>query len=426
MDWTADDATSPARAQPADSSALGPPQLLPQSVLDHVSDAMVGTDVSGMVIRWNRAAEEIFGRATATVLGAHVSEAVGAQLDPAQIVSAGGVTHATCLAADGAPLLMRIAATYSRDGYFVVCVEEAAGRRGEQHFQTVLNFLDEGVVVFGVDGCVHTANRAAAQIWGSQFGADPGGFGNGKGLLALYDATGRLLERAEHPVLHTVDTGQPVIGRVVGFDRTVDERVWLWMNCRRLESGHSGGNEVLLSFIDITAEQTATARLVHRASHDPLTLLPNRARVLDRIGQALAHLGPLLAAVLFIDLDNLKDINDSRGHEAGDAVLQTVASRLRATARGHDVVARLGGDEFVYLVMGPTTTGDIDNIARRILHALCDPIQFGAISLTAGASIGVTLVIDGDTRNASQIVHDADLAMYEAKRRGRNQIHYFA
>jgi hypothetical protein len=194
------------------------PQLIrpPQFVRDHVSDAVVGTDAGGAVISRNRAAEDIFGRPAATVRGAHVSEASGAQLDPAHLDNSGGMMHATCVAADGGPVIMRIAATYSRDGYVVVCVE----------------------------------NRPAAQ-------------------------------RAALP------------------------------DC-------SDGNEVLLSFIDITAEQTSTVRLMHRASHDPLTMLPNRAHVLDRIGQALAQLGPPLTAVLFIDLDNLKDINGSRGHEARD------------------------------------------------------------------------------------------------------------
>jgi diguanylate cyclase (GGDEF)-like protein/PAS domain S-box-containing protein len=393
-------------------------------VVSKVGDAIIETDLSGTVIGWNPAARDVYGRAAQSVLGLHVSKAVAAPLDAADVVERGGVTRATHFAYGGTPLPMRVAVSPTPGGYLVICVEETARQRDDDHFRAVLNLLDEGVVVFSNDGNVQTANRAAARIWGPQFSQDPGTFGNGMDLLELFDTTGRPLDRHEQPMLRTFLTGEVVVGSVVGFDRPTGERVWLSMSCRRLDSDNRRG-AIVLSFTDITAQKTATALLAYRASHDALTALPNRAHALECITDALQPGASQLAAVLYVDLDNLKNINDSHGHEVGDAVLQTGARRLRATARTGDVVARLGGDEFVTLLISPAAAADIDGLASRLLQALSAPIQVEGLSLTAGASIGITTVIQGDARDAAQILHDADQAMYEAKRKGRNRIQYF-
>ncbi|MGZ4552053.1 MAG: putative bifunctional diguanylate cyclase/phosphodiesterase [Mycobacteriaceae bacterium] len=170
-------------------------------------------------------------------------------------------------------------------------------------------------------------------------------------------------------------------------------------------------------------EQTQT-ELRHLALNDALTGLANRTLLGDRIGQALARYerGARPPAVLSLDLDGFKLINDSLGHDGGDTVLVEVARRLRTIARPTDTVARLGGDEFAVLI-SDTTLEDALHIAERAMEALRLPVQVGDQVSWAGASIGVCCGSRGETANS--LLRDADTAMYSAKARGRNNIEVF-
>jgi diguanylate cyclase (GGDEF)-like protein len=158
--------------------------------------------------------------------------------------------------------------------------------------------------------------------------------------------------------------------------------------------------------------------------------LPNRRLLLERLEQAVAQArsSGLCAALLFIDIDNFKTINDTRGHAAGDQLLVEVGQRLRRTARTGDTVARLGGDEFVSLLVhldrdAETAGAQALKVGRKLLDALEDCYQLGSYSFSTTASIGVA-VIDG-TQTVSEVLLQADLAMYEAKRAGRNAVRRF-
>jgi diguanylate cyclase (GGDEF)-like protein len=177
---------------------------------------------------------------------------------------------------------------------------------------------------------------------------------------------------------------------------------------------------------EIATQRAASERLAHEATHDSLTGLPNRAYVLARIPDALTQ-DPksALSAVLFIDLDKLKVINDSLGHEAGDTVIRTAAQRLRRAVRPDDVIARLGGDEFVALLIGPTTRAALDQLSERLHATLAEPTRVGDATLRLSASIGIAAIGQHDQRDAAAILHDADLAMYEAKTTGRGRSHHF-
>jgi diguanylate cyclase (GGDEF)-like protein len=182
--------------------------------------------------------------------------------------------------------------------------------------------------------------------------------------------------------------------------------------------------QITLQFAEL---QESRQEFEHLARHDMLTGLPNRRLFQDRLDHALARArrsGKKLA-LLFIDLDRFKEINDQIGHDAGDAVLKAVATRLAATTREADTVARLGGDEFVVLLDDPSSHDQVASIAQKLLDGLKPEIQFQSHVLHAVASIGISQYPqDGET--ATEILANADRAMYQAKAAGRNCYRFFS
>ncbi|WP_434604493.1 bifunctional diguanylate cyclase/phosphodiesterase [Pseudomonas sp. R1-7] len=177
---------------------------------------------------------------------------------------------------------------------------------------------------------------------------------------------------------------------------------------------------------DITDEVAAHAQVQHLSLHDALTGLPNRnklARHLDDALIAKEHSAPL--ALLMVDLDNFKPINDSLGHPAGDAVLLEVAQRLRDSTREQDLVARLGGDEFVVVLSGVEHTSEIDRFCTRLIDSLQQPIHYESHSLHIGASIGIA-VSRRQGYVPGELIRCADIALYQAKSEGKKTWCYFA
>jgi diguanylate cyclase (GGDEF)-like protein len=159
----------------------------------------------------------------------------------------------------------------------------------------------------------------------------------------------------------------------------------------------------------------------HQAAHDPLTSLPNKTLMDDRLAMACerATRDNALAALLFIDLDGFKGVNDSHGHEAGDRVLVEVARRLEAGLRKVDTAARLGGDEFLVVLDGISSRADADTVAAKLIELVGQPIDVGGEAVRIGVSIGIAVFPD-DTRQVSDLVRLADGAMYAVKRAGKN------
>jgi diguanylate cyclase (GGDEF)-like protein len=167
----------------------------------------------------------------------------------------------------------------------------------------------------------------------------------------------------------------------------------------------------------VTREKLLEERLEHQALHDPLTGLPNRRLFRDRVGQALRKQPPRQIAVLFVDLDNFKTVNDSFGHACGDAVIAAAARRLQGCARDGDTAARIGGDEFALLVED-VSLEQVTALADRVISALSKiPVEFSRRTLTIGASVGIAVA--GPEETTETLLRDADLAMYEAKLQGR-------
>lgn len=182
----------------------------------------------------------------------------------------------------------------------------------------------------------------------------------------------------------------------------------------------------VVSFRDVSEAKTMAQKMAHLAQHDYLTDLPNRLLFSDRLSQAIAYAKrhSTQLAVLFLDLDNFKHINDSLGHAVGDKLLESVARRLLSQVRHSDTVSRLGGDEFVILVLEELQAEHATTTAEKIVHALAAPHHLAGHELHITTSIGISMFpADGDDPDA--LVKNADAAMYHAKKRGKNNYQFF-
>lgn len=178
-----------------------------------------------------------------------------------------------------------------------------------------------------------------------------------------------------------------------------------------------------LVLAELRSRRAAARRDAHAARHDALTGLPNRALLLEWAGHALANARreAVFPALIYLDLDGFKAINDSRGHRAGDHVLREVARRLGSTARRGDMVARLGGDEFVVLTPRARGASELRCLAQRLIDSLAAPIEFEGRALRVGASAGIALA-GPDTPSPEALIAVADGAMYRAKRAGKGRV----
>jgi diguanylate cyclase (GGDEF)-like protein len=184
-------------------------------------------------------------------------------------------------------------------------------------------------------------------------------------------------------------------------------------------------DEVLVVVRNNTERKALERQLAHQAFHDPLTGLPNRTLFTDRLEHALtrAPRRGVLVAVLFLDLDRFKAVNDSLGHEVGDQLLVGIAGLLRSCVRGGDTVARLGGDEFTVLLEDLATPADASHVAERIMSAMQKPFELAGRELSVSASLGVALATGHAT--PEDLLRDADAALYRSKNRGKARYEVF-
>jgi diguanylate cyclase (GGDEF)-like protein/PAS domain S-box-containing protein len=211
----------------------------------------------------------------------------------------------------------------------------------------------------------------------------------------------------------------------VQFITPQEERVWLRITGR---AERRDGKPVRVTGLtrDITDEREASERIEQLAHFDVLTGLPNRFqfRALAAASIAAARRNGTTLALLFVDLDRFKNVNDSLGHEAGDQLLLDIAGRIRACVRTGDVVARQGGDEFLVLLHELKRPEDAGRVARKIIAAVAEPVQLGEAEVRVGASIGIALLSQGND-SLESLLRAADTAMYAAKDAGRNGFRYY-
>jgi diguanylate cyclase (GGDEF)-like protein/PAS domain S-box-containing protein len=387
------------------------------ALVNRVSDAIIGTTMTGVVTSWNPAAMAIYGRSEDDAVGCPVSELVGAEVDPAAIVASGGIVHATHREAAGHPLEVRLSAAAMNDGFVLVCSNLTALHRPEQHFKAVVTSMVEAVIVLDKDANIKSLNPAAVRIMGAGPEFVGANFFTITNQYPFYDADGVNIPIDVRPALMVLRTGSPRYNEVFGIDGIDGRRRWILSSCRLMNPDMPEQSDMLITFLDVTAEREAADKAMFYARHDTLTDLPNRATVLRKLNRALKpDTAEHLRAVLFIDIDDLKTTNDTLGHMAGDDVLRAAAQRLLRAVGADGLVGRMGGDEFVVLVFGVASSRDITEMVERVRRELIAAEPADGTRLVVRASIGVVHVDPDDPRTADEILRDADFAMYEAKR----------
>ena len=210
-------------------------------------------------------------------------------------------------------------------------------------------------------------------------------------------------------------------------DRRKDGSVYpKWLNISVVRAPDGAILNHVGVFKDITAQKQSEERFIYLANHDTLTTLPNRHLLTDRLRKAieLATRSEGRLALLFLDLDNFKWVNDSLGHANGDKLLITVATRLLAAVRASDTVARLGGDEFVVLIIHPSGNQEVASIAEKVIAAVAQPLDLGGHEYQVTISIGIS-VFPNDGQDSTALIKHADTALYAAKGQGKNQFRFF-
>jgi diguanylate cyclase (GGDEF)-like protein/PAS domain S-box-containing protein len=294
-------------------------------------------------------------------------------------------------------------------------LDERSLRASERLNRQILSGLQEGVVVVDTEARVTVANEAAAELFGVGLDELTGRALNGI-PVDLLDERGHLLASGRVPLVRALH-GEEVSDEVVRFVRRDGSLLWVEVHANPLHHDDGQLYGAVATFDDVTARVEQDRRTRLEADTDPLTGLANRRALERTLAAALARAAALgrSVALLMLDLDGFKAINDNYGHAAGDEALREVARRLARCVRERDLVARLGGDEFVVVLTDlGGRSGAVEDSMERIREALGEPIAFDGAALSLGAAMGVAR-FPADGADADALLAHADRGMYAAK-----------
>ncbi|GAB3359637.1 MULTISPECIES: EAL domain-containing protein [Giesbergeria] len=285
-------------------------------------------------------------------------------------------------------------------------------------YASIFSYSAEAQLICDPERRILAVNRAFTQLTGYTLedvrGKNPGILSSGQNTPDTYKAMWADLNHSDHWQ-----------GEIV--DRRKDGSVYpKWLSISVVRDSEGNLTHYVGGFMDISERKKAENHIAYLAHHDTLTGLQNRYSLLNKLEQALAtarRAGRMLA-VMFIDLDRFKTINDTLGHACGDALLQQVADRLRANVRDSDIVARFGGDEFVVVLSDVEDAAATSRVANKLLEILRVPYLISPHELHSSPSIGIAL-FPSDGNEPDILMKNADVAMYHAKREGRNNTQFF-
>ncbi len=291
-------------------------------------------------------------------------------------------------------------------------------------FGTALSNMSQALCMFDVDGGLIVANSRVFEMFGLDHVTSEGGAFSGVGstieIMLASAVSGATLQQADVDAICRGIRELTVIGLPGGcISKLLDGRT--------LTISHvpMTGGGWLLTLEDITERELAEAKIAHMAHHDALTGLPNRVMFQDRLSDAVARgRRGETSALLYLDLDGFKAVNDTLGHPVGDALLQEVSRRLRQHIREIDTVARLGGDEFAIIQSGLEQPQDATTLAIRLIDVLSEPYDLDGHQVIVGVSIGLSL-IPQDGQDPDQLLKNADVALYAVKAAGRGSYRFF-
>ena len=402
--------------------------------------AIIARDNNRVVTMWNPAAERMFGWSEAEVLNTATSIVpphLKAETEALRVRAMAGesiiLEESQRMRRDGSlvDVSMSIAPVHDEQGNADGTMVTIADISGRKQAEALLR-ESEAHLRLAMD---------AAQLGMWYWECESDRFAYSGGLAALFgrsdeaaDVSYRDLQKSLHPedrdlfevtMRHAVKQGADfqVDYRVVWPDGSVH---WLANRAQVHRDASGRALRIVGVAMDLTDRKIAEQRIAHMAHHDALTGLPNRVLLRDRIQQAIAraHRNQTQLAVLFIDLDRFKNINDSLGHQLGDRLLQSVASRILACVREGDTVSRVGGDEFVIVIPEIESSADAAAVAGKILEVLGSAFHLHGNDLHVAASIGISLY-PSDGGDAETLMRNADTAMYHAKDSGRGNAQYF-
>jgi diguanylate cyclase (GGDEF)-like protein/PAS domain S-box-containing protein len=296
---------------------------------------------------------------------------------------------------------------------------EKAARESEERFQALIQNSSDIVLINDKEGIVIYQSPSVTRVLGYEAGELVG-----KNSLEFIPQSDLVLIRRAYAELRRFPEGEVIHeGRFRHKDGS-----WRMLEgvARFFEDKQIQTSGIIINARNITERKSLEEKVRYQAYHDPLTGLGNRFSFREYVGRAIEEAKYSLCQVfvLFIDLDNFKNINDSLGHEAGDQIIGEVARRLKKCVKGTDFVARLGGDEFAILITAPVVPNLAVMVAERILAEIAKPFQVNSWEMSLGVSIGIA-ASDGDTISGEQLLRNADLAMYKAKEDGKNRFVLF-
>ncbi|GLC93101.1 hypothetical protein Tamer19_25090 [Cupriavidus sp. TA19] len=425
-----------------------------QACMAQSADAFVLTDANGTVVRASERAGKLFGIAPADLVGRNLdmlapgATGVAGGADGAGVVRGAAQRELTGVRSDGSRFPLRAGAAHlpAAEGgahwlWAITDLElqhraQQAAAHQAARYAGLVDHASFGVITFGDDGVVTSVNAAGTRmLWYAT-----------AELVGRMPVTGLHLadELAAHARALSQELGEPVapgMSALVAKARLglTDEREWTWVRkggsrlpvqvavsaLAAQPDGAPAGYQAIA--YDLTERRRVDEYIRHLALHDPLTALPNRAELNERAQPVLLHArrhGERVA-LLLLDLDHFKHINDSLGHPVGDDVLRTMADRLKGAVRQGDLVARMGGDEFGVVLGGLRDDSEAELIAAKIQARVNEELQAGGQRLRVTPSIGMAIFPD-DGDSLTELMKSADAAVYAAKQGGRAQLCRFA